>query len=89
MRGGRKSASSRRMKGAGSNLASAGGTSSRGARSTILELVEEDRYGTRSGGTEEEEEEFKLRVYNREKGDEIRDEKIEIIHRGKNSCVLN
>lgn len=44
---GRKSASSRRMKGAGSNLASAGGTSRRGARSTILELVEEDedRFG--------------------------------------------
>lgn len=77
------------MKGAGSNLASAGGTSSRGARSTVLELVEKDRYGTRSSGTEEEEEEFKLRVYNREKGDEIGDEKIEIIHRGKNSCVLN
>lgn len=52
MRGGRKSASSRRMKGAGSNLASAGGTSSRDARSTVLELVEKDRYGTRSSGTE-------------------------------------
>lgn len=48
------------MKGAGSNLASAGGTSRRGARSTILELVEEDRFGL---DRVEREERFKLHEF--------------------------